>query len=111
MAGAAQQIAPSVTRAAVIRDAANTAGIGYVGAIQTAAPSLGVEVKPVNVRDVGEIERTVAVFARSSNGGLIVTASAFAQLHRNLITRGAQAACGLLRTLLRGGRRPHLLWA
>src|SRR5262249_5350330 len=86
MAGAAKQIAPSVTRAAVIRDAANTAGIGYVGAIQTAAPSLGVEVKPVNVRDVGEIERTVAVFARSSNGGLIVTASAFAQLHRNLIT-------------------------
>jgi len=81
-----KQIAPSVTRAAVIRDAANTAGIGYVGAIQTAAPSLGVEVKPVNVRDVGEIERTVAVFARSSNGGLIVTASAFAQLHRNLIT-------------------------
>jgi ABC-type uncharacterized transport system substrate-binding protein len=81
-----KQIAPSVTRAAVIRDAANTSGIGQVGAIQTAASSLGVEVKLINARDAGEIEHTVAVFARSSNGGLIVTASASAQLHRNLIT-------------------------
>ena len=71
-----KQIAPGVTRAAVLRDPANAAGIGQFGAIQAVAPSLGVEVSPVNVRDAGEIERAVAAFARSPNGGLIVTASA-----------------------------------
>ena len=71
-----KQIAPGVTRAAVLRDPAITAGIGQFGAIQSVAPSLGVEMSPVNVRDAGEIERAVAAFARSSNGGLIVTASA-----------------------------------
>ncbi len=68
-----KEIAPGVTRAAVLRDPAITAGIGQFGAIQSVAPSLGVEVSPVNVRDAGEIERAVAAFARSSNGGLIVT--------------------------------------
>jgi putative ABC transport system substrate-binding protein len=76
---------PAVTRAAVIRDPAITAGIGMFGAIQSAAPSLGVEAGPVNVRDPGEIERTIAAFARSANGGLIVTASALAYTHRDLI--------------------------
>jgi putative ABC transport system substrate-binding protein len=74
-----------VTRAAVIRDSTIPSGIGQFGAIQTVAPSLGVEVNPVNVRDAGEIERALAAFVRSSNGGLIVTASAVAQSHRQLI--------------------------
>ena len=80
-----KQIAPGVTRVAVLRDPAITAGIGQFGAIQTAAPSLGVEVSPVNVRDAGEIERAVTAFARSSNGGLILTGSPAATLHRDLI--------------------------
>ena len=71
-----KQIAPGVTRVAVLRDPAIPAGLGQFGAIQAVAPSLGVEVRPVDVRDAGEIERAVAAFARSSNGGLIVTASA-----------------------------------
>ena len=80
-----KEIAPGVTRAAVLRDPAIAAGIGQFGAIQSVAPSLGVEVSPVNVRDAGEIERAVAAFARSSNGGLIVTGSALAAVHRDLI--------------------------
>jgi putative ABC transport system substrate-binding protein len=69
----------------VVRDPAITAGIGQWGAIQAMASSVGVEVIPVNVRNAPEIERAVAAFARSLNGGLIVTASALAVLHRNLI--------------------------
>src|SRR5204863_3466609 len=65
-----KEIAPGVTRVAVIRDSAITGGIGQWGAIQAMAPSVGVEVIPVNMREAGEIERTVAAFARSSNGGL-----------------------------------------
>ncbi len=80
-----KQIAPGVTRAAVIRDPAITAGIGQFAAIQSVAPSIGVEVIPVNVRDAGEIERAVAEFARSANGGLIVTGSALAVVHRDLL--------------------------
>jgi putative ABC transport system substrate-binding protein len=80
-----KQIAPGVTRAAIIRDAAISAGTGQFGAIQSVAPSLGVEVSPVNMRDAGEIERAVAAFARSANGGLILTGSGLATLHRNLI--------------------------
>ena len=80
-----KEIAPRVTRAAVLRDAAIASGIGQFGAIQSVAPSLGVEVSPVNVRDAAEIERAVAAFARSPNGGLIVTASALANVHRDLI--------------------------
>jgi putative tryptophan/tyrosine transport system substrate-binding protein len=82
-----KQIAPSVTRAAVVWDATIPSGIGQFGAAQTVAPSLGMEVKPANVRDAGEIERTVVAFARSSNGGLIITASAPAQRHRELLTK------------------------
>jgi ABC-type uncharacterized transport system substrate-binding protein len=80
-----KEIAPGVTRAAVLRDPAITAGIGQFGAIQSVAPSFGVEVSPVNVRDAPEIERAVTTFARSSNGGLIVTGSALANVHRDLI--------------------------
>ena len=109
-----KEIAPGVTRAAVLRDPAITAGIGQFAAIQSVAPSLGVEVSPVNVRDAGEIERAITAFARSRNGGLIVTASALATVHRDLIIDAcgpAQTARGLLRTLLRHRRRPDLLWA
>jgi putative ABC transport system substrate-binding protein len=80
-----KQIAPAVTRVAVIRDPAITAGIGQFGAIQAVAPSVGVVVSPVNVRDAGEIERALAAFAHTSNSGLIVTASALAVGHRDLI--------------------------
>jgi putative ABC transport system substrate-binding protein len=75
-----------VTRAAVLRDAAVASGIGQFGAVQIVAPSLGVELSPVDVRDAGEIERAVIAFARGSNGGLIVTASALGIIHRKLIT-------------------------
>jgi putative ABC transport system substrate-binding protein len=79
-----KQIAPGVTRVAVLRDAA-ASGQGQFGAIQAVAPSLKLEVSPVNMRDAGEIEGAVAAFARSPNGGLIVTGSAAANFHRNLI--------------------------
>jgi putative ABC transport system substrate-binding protein len=78
-------IAPELKRVAVLRDAAIAAGPAQFGVIQAAAPSFGVEVRPVGVRDAGEIERAVTAFARSSNGGLIVTASALAVLHRQPI--------------------------
>ena len=80
-----KQIAPGVTRAAILRDPAISGGIGQFGAIQAVAPSLGVEVNPVNVRDPDEIERAIADFARSPNGGLIITGSALAFVHRHLI--------------------------
>jgi putative ABC transport system substrate-binding protein len=81
-----KQIAPHVTRTAVIRDPAISAGIGQWGAIQTAAPSLGVELSPINVTDAAEIERAVAAFAHGSNGGLIVTGSGLAVVHRDLMS-------------------------
>jgi putative tryptophan/tyrosine transport system substrate-binding protein len=81
-----KQIAPSVTRVAVLRDAAITSGIGQFAVIQSVAPSVvGVEVSAINVRDAGEIEGEIADFARTSNGGLILTASALANTHRDLI--------------------------
>ncbi len=80
-----KEIAPGVTRVAVLRDPALSAGIGQFGAIQAMAPSLRVEVSPVNVRDSTEIEHAVAAFARAANGGLIVTQSALAAIHRDLI--------------------------
>jgi putative ABC transport system substrate-binding protein len=80
-----KEIAPGVTRAAVLRDPAVTAGIGQFAVIQSVAPSMGVEVSPVNMSDAAGIESAVADFARSANGGLILTASALSGLHRNLI--------------------------
>ena len=80
-----KEIAPRVTRAAVLRDPAIAQGSGQLGAIQSAAPSFGVELRPVDVRDAGEIERAVTAFARGSNGGLIVTGSGLAIVHRDLI--------------------------
>jgi putative ABC transport system substrate-binding protein len=80
-----KDIAPSVTRAAIVRDPAITAGIGLWGAIQSVSPSFGVELRPVDVRDADEIERALTAFARSPDGGLIVTGSALAIVHRDLI--------------------------
>jgi putative ABC transport system substrate-binding protein len=80
-----KEIAPSVTRVAVLRDPALASGTSQFAVIQAAAPSLRVEVSPVNVGDAGEVERAVTAFARSPNAGLIVPAGGTAQLHRNLI--------------------------
>jgi putative ABC transport system substrate-binding protein len=80
-----KEIAPRVTRVAVLRDSALAAGIGQLGAIQAVAPSFGVELRPVDVRDAPETERAVAAFARASDGGLIVTGSTLALVHRDLI--------------------------
>jgi putative ABC transport system substrate-binding protein len=80
-----KQIAPGITRAAVLRDAALTSGTGQFAVIQSVASSVGVEVSPVNVHDAGEIERAVAAFARSPNGGLVVTSSPLVVRHRELI--------------------------
>jgi len=79
-----KQIAPGVTRAAVLRDAAQGSGTSQFAVIQAMAPSLGVEVTPVNLRDTSEIERAIGAFARASNGGLIVTTGP-AAVHRHLI--------------------------
>jgi putative tryptophan/tyrosine transport system substrate-binding protein len=80
-----KQIAPGVTRAAVLREAAPTSGIGQFAIIQSVAPSVGVEVSPINMRDAGAIERDLAAFAGLPNRGLIVTSSALAVRHRELI--------------------------
>jgi ABC-type uncharacterized transport system substrate-binding protein len=80
-----KEIAPRVARVAVIRDPEISAGTGQFGAIQEAAPSLGLELIAVNPRDASEIERAIAAFARTPNGGLITTGSALAIIHRDLI--------------------------
>jgi putative ABC transport system substrate-binding protein len=78
-----KQIAPRVTRVAVIREIPT--GLGQLGAIQSVAPNFGVELIPIDVRDPGETERAVTEFARESNGGLIVTAGGLVIVHRELI--------------------------
>ena len=80
-----KQLAPSVTRAAVLRDPTVTSDIGQFGAIQGAAASFGVEVVPLGVRDASDIERAIAAFAREANDGLIVTTGGLTTLHRVLI--------------------------
>jgi putative tryptophan/tyrosine transport system substrate-binding protein len=80
-----KEVAPGVKRAAVLRNASNPGGIGEFGAIQAVAPSLGVEVSAINVHDAGEIERAVAAFARSANGGLVVSTTATGTVHHDLI--------------------------
>jgi len=78
-------IVPSVTRVAVLRDSVTTVGIGQFAAIQGVAPSFGVELSPLVVRDASEIEPAINAFRRGSNGGLIVTTGTLAQAHRDLI--------------------------
>ena len=81
-----KEIAPGVTRAAVLRDPALTSGIGQFSVIQSVAPSVGVEVSPINLTaDANEIERAVTAFARAANGGLIVAAAPLSLFHRDLI--------------------------
>ena len=80
-----KQIAPRVTRAGVLRDPSNPSGIGLLAAMQGAAPALDVEVNPLGVRDVGEIERVIAAFAQKPNGGLIVVPTALTVINRQLI--------------------------
>jgi ABC-type uncharacterized transport system substrate-binding protein len=85
-----KEIAPGVKRVAVLRDAALALGMGQLGAIQSVAPSFGVELRPIGVGDVNEIERGVAAFARDPNGALIVTVSPSAISHREKIIRLAE---------------------
>jgi putative ABC transport system substrate-binding protein len=80
-----RQVAPSVTRVAVLRDPDIPSGTAMFGVIQSAAQSVGLEVRPVGMRDAGEIERAVADFARTANGGLIVATGASVSVHRDLI--------------------------
>src|SRR5262249_29380764 len=80
-----KQIAPGVTRVAILRDPAIASGIGQFAAIQGAAPPFGVEVSPINVHDAAEIERDITEFARTSNGGLIVTGATRVNINRDLI--------------------------
>ena len=80
-----KEVVPNMTRTAVLRDPAITAGIGYLAAIQALGPSRGVQVTPIDVRDAGEIERAVASFARTPGGSLIVTADPGVIVHRELI--------------------------
>jgi putative ABC transport system substrate-binding protein len=84
-----KEIAPRVTRVAIIRNAANPAGVAQFAALQNAAQSLGVQASPINVRDAREIERSVEAFARSPNGGLVVTQSASATVYRDVIIAAA----------------------
>jgi putative ABC transport system substrate-binding protein len=80
-----KQIAPGVTRVAVLREPGIVAGVGQFAAIQSVAPSLGVEVSPINISDATEIERGISDFAREANGGLVISASPLAITHRELI--------------------------
>ena len=80
-----KQIVPTVKRAGVLRDAATPSGTGQFAAIQAVAPSLNLEVAPINMRDAGELERDIATFARAANGGLILTGSNLSILHHDLI--------------------------
>jgi putative ABC transport system substrate-binding protein len=80
-----KQIGPNIRRMAVIREAAGIGGIGQFAAMQGVAPSLGVELSPIGVHDVADIESALTIFARASNGGLIVTSSPLTAVHRDLI--------------------------
>jgi len=106
-----KEIAPRVTRAAVLRDPTVASGIRQFAAVQAVAPSLRVELSPVDVRDAGEIDRSVMAFAQSSNDGLIVTASALATRHRDTISRAAPITRDLRLPQLRNRWRAHLLRA
>jgi putative ABC transport system substrate-binding protein len=102
-----KQIAPRITRVAVLRDSFTTVGIGQLAAIQGVAPSFGVELSPLVVRDSGDIERAIAAFSRGSTEGLIVTISTLAEVYRDLIftlaARYRLSAVYLFRIFVRSG--------
>jgi len=102
-----KEIAPNVTRAAVLRDPGISAGIGQFVVIQAAAPAIGIDVRPINVREAAEIDRGVTAFARVANGGLLVTASPWTTVHRELIARLAAtnklASVGPIRSFVESG--------
>src|SRR4029450_4919503 len=99
-----KQMVPSVTRAAILRDPSQGSRTSQVAAIATVAPKLSVNVNPINMGDADQITQSVEIFARASNGGLVVTAGGAAQRHRDLIV-----TCGLLRTVLFCRRRVGVL--
>jgi putative ABC transport system substrate-binding protein len=102
-----KEIAPGVTRAAVLRDSAIAGGVGQFAMIQAVAPSVGVDVSAVNLRDAAEIERAVTAFARDANGGLILTASPMATVDRDVIAavaiRNKLPSVGPYRSFVTGG--------
>ena len=109
-----KQIAPTVRRAAILRDPATPSGIGQFGIIQAVASSVGLEVFPVHIRDAAAIESALVTLARSQDGGVIVGSSGRAILHRTQIIKLAaehKAAGGLLGPLPGRRRGPHLLWS
>jgi putative tryptophan/tyrosine transport system substrate-binding protein len=105
-----KEIAPGVTRAAVLRDTAIAAGIGQFAIIQSVAPAVGVDVSPVSLRDATEVERAITAFAQSANGGLILTAGPLSAVRRDLII-GLATACGLRQSPLCCRRRIDLVRA
>jgi len=88
-----KEVVPRLMRAGVLRDAGNPAGIAQFGAIRATASSLGLDVTPINVQDASEIERSIATFARSANGGLVVTPSASVSVHRARDQKMGQGDC------------------
>ena len=109
-----KEIAPNVTHAAVLRDPGFAHGIGQFAVIQAAAPSVGIEVSPIDLREPNQIERAIATFAQSPNGGIIVTASGIAAANVNLIIAAAARynlpAVYVQRPFVAAGRI-NLLWA
>jgi putative tryptophan/tyrosine transport system substrate-binding protein len=108
-----KEIAPGVKRVAFLQTPGIPSGPGMVGAMQASAPSLGVEMRPISVRDAEEIERAITAFARSANGGLIVAGAAAQRIHRDVIIKlpvPAQIARSVHGSPVRRGRRPHRLW-
>jgi putative ABC transport system substrate-binding protein len=109
-----KEIAPRVTRAAVLRDTSIAMGLAQFGAIQAVAPSLGVELRPVDVSDPGEIERALAAFAQGSNGGMVVIGSPSAAIRRGLISYGPDQieqfhlAAGYVDRILKGEKPADL---
>ena len=99
MATLLKEVAPNLARAAVIRDPAITAGIGQWGAIHAVAPTFGTEVVPVNVSDATELQRAIEAFARSANGGLIVTGSGLAVVRLGLIVSNSRPGISCLRSI------------
>jgi putative ABC transport system substrate-binding protein len=105
-----KQIAPGVARVGVLRDPNLTAGVGQWSAVQTAAPSFGLEVSPINLRDAAELEQAIATFARHPNGGLVKRVGGKSPHHHRRSSCQAQIAGNVLQSCLCFRRRVDLLW-